>query len=99
MAKKKKVTRKKSASPNKGSTSNAGDTQQMGMRSDLPLHWIDSMRVTVREPAHLATLRFFSGLEEGHFEACRIQLPVDGLKNIVELLCRTLDYYPSKPKP
>ena len=53
------------------------------MRSDLPV----------------GTLRFFSAVgNEKLTEASRIQTSAAHMREIVNVLCRCLDYYPSKPK-
>jgi hypothetical protein len=73
-------------------------------RTDLPLTWVDHMMMSVRSDLPVATLRFYSVLlpdsksEVSKSEVCRLQTSVDHLKRMVDVFCRTTNYYPERPK-
>lgn len=58
--------------------------------------WVDTMGMTVRADVPVATLRFFTVLEDAQQEACRIQTNVPHLKRMVDVICRSINYYPTK---
>ena len=64
----------------------------------IRLIWVDSMEVAVRGDVPVVTLRFYSALREKLAEACRVQTSTTHLRSILDVLCRSLDYYPSKSR-
>ena len=62
----------------------------------IPTVWVDRMQVLAR--AEVATLRFQTALPEARYEVCRVQTSLGHLRDIVDVLCRTLEYYPTDPK-
>jgi len=64
--------------------------------SGSPPQWVDRMEIAVRGEVPVATLRFFSVCTPFIVEGARLQMSTDHLKQIVDVLCRTLTYYPSK---
>lgn len=57
------------------------------------------MEIAVRHEIPVATLRFSYGLAESAYEACRLQVSVPLLRGMVDVICRTIDYYPQQPQP
>ena len=64
----------------------------------LPLLWADRMTMGLRTDIPVATLRFYSALSDRLSECCRIQTSVTHLRQIVDVICRNIGYYPTKPK-
>ena len=56
------------------------------------------MEITTRSDMPIATLRFYSALMDHLSEACRMQMSIQHLRNMVDVICKTLGYYPTKPK-
>lgn len=54
------------------------------------------MILSVRQDIPIATLRFNTILAEAVYEACRIQMSTDHLKQMANVICRTLDFYPTQ---
>jgi hypothetical protein len=66
----------------------------------LRLIWVDRMELLSRGDAPIGMLRFYSAIgNEKLTEAARLQTTHAHLRGIVDVLCRTLDYYPAKSKP
>jgi len=64
----------------------------------IRLVWVDTMEILVRSNLPIATLRFYSALgTEKLTEACRLQVGVEHLRRIADVICRSIDYYPTKP--
>ena len=63
--------------------------------SSAPL-WVDRMEFGVRGDIPVATVRFYSVCPPNLVEASRLQTSVAHLKQMVDVLCQSLDYYPSK---
>ena len=77
------------------------DITRLERESDpaIRLAWVDRMEVSMRSDIPVGTLRFYSAVgDEKLTEASRIQTSVAHMRQIVDVLCRCLDYYPSKPK-
>jgi hypothetical protein len=56
------------------------------------------MRLSARGDLPITTLRFYTVVEEeGLFEAVRISTSTRHLKAIIDVLCRSFDYYPERP--
>ena len=64
----------------------------------LPLQWVDRMELTARSEIPVVTLRFYSVVVDRMVEACRLQATADHCKKIADAICRSLDYYPTKPE-
>ena len=68
--------------------------------STLPLVWVDRMNLVLRTAPDLGMLRFFAFVpppDNELVECVRLQTSRDHLRAIVDVLCRSLDYYPTKP--
>jgi len=63
----------------------------------LQLIWVDRMTLGVRSDIPVATIRFHSITPGRLVEACRLQTTVKHLHEIVDVICRSIDYYPEKP--
>ena len=61
-----------------------------------PLVWVDRMEINVRLNPPLATLRFHSALPDRLSEVCRLQCSQDHLRRMVDVICRSIGYYPTK---
>lgn len=68
--------------------------------SDVALRvmWADLMELSVRGDIPVAMLRFYAALPDKLIEQTRIQTSVKHLRGMIDVLCKTTDYYPSKPK-
>ena len=59
--------------------------------------WVDRMQVHLRSDTPLGMLSFSSLVPPDKLvEVCRLQTTEVHLKAIVDVLCRNLDYYPTK---
>ena len=63
--------------------------------------WVDTSSLSLRSDLPIATLRFFEFGSDGQgvpiaTEVCRLLTSVDHLKSLVNLLSRSIDYYPTK---
>jgi hypothetical protein len=69
-------------------------------RADLPSIWIDRMSLNLRADAGVAMIRFYTLLvdQEGpsFIEACRIQTARDHLRSMVDVIAKSLNYYPTR---
>ncbi len=69
----------------------------------VPPVWADRMELSVRGDAPLATLRFLavvpSPLPQSLVETGRIQLSHALLTSIVDLICKSIKYYPTPESP
>lgn len=76
------------------------DTRALPKESDpsLGLLWVDRMELSIRSDVPIATLRFYGVVTDRLCEAARLQTSISHLQAIADLLCRSLDYYPSKPE-
>ena len=61
----------------------------------LPNLWVDSLNVASRED-NVCVLRFFTSLPEGFFEQVRVMTDKQKLKQFIDALCSTINYYPTK---
>ena len=61
--------------------------------------WVDTMAVATRGDTPVSTITFYTVLTDARQEAVRVQTSTAHLKNIVDVLCANLGYYPLKPKP
>ena len=97
----KKAQRKKAGkrgSPKPDREVVAVDVAQLEVIVDpaLRLTWTDRMTISLRADVPIATLSFYS-LEPNRLrEAARLQASVPHLQEVVDVICRTLDYYPEK---
>lgn len=60
-----------------------------------PLIWVDAIQTLVRGDAGGVTLRLFSLLPEAAIEVGRLQMAENTLKMTMDILAKTLNYYPS----
>lgn len=76
------------------------DVSTLPKESDptLRLIWVDRMELSVRADTPVATMRYYSVLLDHLSEACRLQMSTVHLRSMVDVMCRSLDYYPDKPK-
>lgn len=60
--------------------------------------WVDHMRVSLRNDPEVALLSFYSQLPdvEERPEVCRIMTSRKHVHAMIDVLCRTLGYYPDK---
>lgn len=63
----------------------------------LPLVWSDFMMIALRADAPVATMRFYSFLGDHAVEASRIQVSTEHIKRMIDVLARTVKYYPNQP--
>lgn len=63
----------------------------------LQLVWIDRMEIAVRGDTPVATLRFYTAMVDHLSEVSRLQTSVTHIKSIIDVLCRNVEYYPSRP--
>ena len=73
---------------------------QLPKESDpsIRLIWVDTMEIAVRGDVPISTLRFYSAItNEKLCEAFRLQTSVPHLRSMVDVICRSIGYYPSKP--
>ena len=59
--------------------------------------WVDNLHLAIRDD-DICVVRFSTNLPEGIFEQLRFVTNREQLKEFVNILCATLDYYPSKEK-
>ena len=55
------------------------------------------MQMLVRSDVPVTTLRFDTALPEAAYEVCRLQMTLAHAKRMIEVMCKTLDHYPTKP--
>jgi hypothetical protein len=95
MAKKKKIS--KSVKPERVRIQ-TGSVPRMD-RPDLPTIWVDRMMINLRTEPDLATLRFYTFLmnldNATTVEVSRLQTSVDHVRQIINVLARTINYYPT----
>ena len=65
------------------------------LNNNLPSLWIDMVNVAIRED-DICMLRSFTNTPEGYFEQSRITTHKDIMKNLVDVLCSNLNYYPKE---
>ncbi len=64
----------------------------------LPLIWVDKMEVAIRGDVPVATLRFYSVVGgEAVVEACRLQMSTAHLRAMVDVISKSIEYYPEAP--
>ena len=63
----------------------------------LQLIWVDRMEIAVRGDTPVATLRFYTAMVDHLSEVSRLQTSVTHIKAMIDVLCRTMEYYPSRP--
>lgn len=63
----------------------------------LPVIWIDATTIAVRGDLPVAMLRFYALLPEAAVETLRMQTSIDHLRGLVDLIGKTIDYYPTRP--
>ena len=70
---------------------------ELHAKLDLPTTWVDNMIMAFRED-DVCLLRFATQLPEGHFEQTRILTSKVHLQRMIDVMCSTLNYYPTKTK-
>lgn len=63
--------------------------------NNLPALWVDSFRVGVREDK-IVSINFYAAQPDGQFEQTRVVSGQEPLKNLINTLCKSMDYYPIK---
>jgi len=67
--------------------------------SSLPTIWVDSMQMLVREAPPVVMLRFFTFTPEAAIEIARLQTPVTHIRQMIDVMARSINYYPQRPAP
>jgi hypothetical protein len=57
--------------------------------------WVDNLHMAVRED-DVCVVRLSTYLPEGYFEQVRFMTNKNQLKDFIEILCSTINYYPDK---
>lgn len=65
--------------------------------NSLPSIWIDHLLLATREDG-ICAMSFSTNLPTGHVEQTRMMTSTQRLKEMIEQMCTTLDYYPVKEK-
>ena len=65
------------------------------LNSSLPTMFIDNLNITTRADG-LHLIRLLSRLPEGLKEESRIMVPSQALRNMLDVVCAYVDYYPEK---
>jgi hypothetical protein len=65
------------------------------LNSSLPTMFIDNLNITTRADG-LHLIRLLSGLPEGLKEESRIMVPSQALRNMLDVMCAHVGYYPEK---
>ncbi len=63
----------------------------------LQLVWVDRMEIAVRADVPVVTLRFYTAMIDHLSEVSRLQTSVTHTRAIIDVLCRNVEYYPSRP--
>ena len=63
----------------------------------LPTLFIDNLVINTRSDKHYL-VRFATELPEGLREQARVLVPEDHLKRMLDVLCKHVGHFPSKPK-
>lgn len=61
----------------------------------LPTMWVDWLEPSIRADG-IALIRLVTNLPEGAIEQAKFTTNENNLKEFINTLCKTLDYYPSK---
>jgi hypothetical protein len=60
--------------------------------------WADRMQILTRGDVPVTMLRFFAYSPPKHMvEIVRLHTPTGHIKEMVDAMCKNLDYYPTKP--
>lgn len=91
-----KAKRRRADKARKVETVNLGKIPTI-MDAGIKTVWIDRMQLFQRSDLPLATISFSSLIPPDKLvEVGRFQTTVTHLKSIIDVLCRTTDYYPTK---
>ena len=63
----------------------------------LPTLAIDAVQMLTRAGRDSAILRFYTFLPEAAVEACRVQASKAALLDMINVLTKSMDYYPERP--
>lgn len=66
--------------------------------SFLPVIWSDYMEIVGRGDIPITLLRFYAIVKDRLIEEARIQTSIIQLQKMIDVMCKTLNYYPTKPK-
>jgi len=105
----KKSTKRKSAGSTQSKRQQQPGTARVNL-DDLPVEqdptvktlWADRMDVVIRHDVPVAGLSFYASVAnrsgpQKMNEACRVQVSLNHLEQMVDILCRVMNYYPTKP--
>lgn len=70
---------------------------QIHVNESLPTVFVDNLMITTRTDS-LYLVRFTTSLPEGLKEQCRMMIPKESMRGMLDVLCKQCDYFPSKPK-
>lgn len=70
---------------------------ELHIDSSLRSIWVDNLHMAVREDG-VCVIRLSTNLPEGIFEQLRFMTNKSQLEEFVEILCSTMNYYPTKEK-
>ncbi len=65
------------------------------LNNNLSTLWVDIFNVGYRGDDHLF-IRLCSSLPDGIFEQARIMTSKERIKGLIDALCSTMEYYPTK---
>jgi hypothetical protein len=63
----------------------------------IPTLFVDNLAISKRSDG-IYLLRFTTSLPEGLQEQVRMMVPQENMKNMLDVLCRHCDHYPTKQK-
>ncbi len=75
-------------------TTNKKQPVKLIHNNNLPSLWIDAFRVGIREDK-IVSINFYAAQPEGQLEQARIVSGPEPLKNLINTLCKSIDYYPT----
>jgi hypothetical protein len=76
----------------------SGTQRKIVVRDELPTAFADNLMIVTRSDG-MCMLQFCSTFPDQLWrEEARIMVPSEGLKAMVDVVCRQLDYYPKKSK-
>lgn len=67
------------------------------MNEHLPSLWIDSISVAQRSD-DICVISFFANMPSGMFEQTRVLTGTAHLKNFIDAMCKTMNYFPEQEK-
>ena len=70
---------------------------ELNVDPNLKTIWVDNIYIAKRSDG-VSLIRLSTSLPEGLFEQVRFITSDKALKNIVDIICSNIDYYPNKNK-